>query len=258
MLVVDGCKKIVYPTLELKEEDVRMKRNQKKLILLSVLGLLIGLFLYANRLTGGQMHAHAEKLERDAYLAEYQKIEEATAFFKNDGLDASFNVEGNGDTWKKAKQVSEALYQDSDGHFEQSWGLYLGLVADQKDVDPFLVYELLKVESGATFDEHAIGPETKYGHAYGMAQFMTNTAPWIADMAELEYKKDYLFNPYYAIHLSVQYLQFLHDQYNDWDKALTAYHRGMGGLQSYLAENGHAKSDYAVTIQKQAKNHDSL
>ncbi|GAF24592.1 hypothetical protein JCM19047_4510 [Bacillus sp. JCM 19047] len=172
-----------------------MKRNQKKLILLSVLGLLIGLFLYANRLTGGQMHAHAEKLERDAYLAEYQKIEEATAFFKNDGLDASFNVEGNGDTWKKAKQVSEALYQDSDGHFEQSWGLYLGLVADQKDVDPFLVYELLKVESGATFDEHAIGPETKYGHAYGMAQFMTNTAPWIADMAELEYKKDYLFNP---------------------------------------------------------------
>lgn len=233
-----------------------MERNRKKLILLCLLGPVIGLFLYTNHLTNGQLEERAFGNSYDPLEEDYEHIKEEIAMFHDGSLDSLPSYEDNKHAWENAEQLGDFLHEESEGHFEERWGMYLGLIAEQEDVDPFLVYELLKVESGDTFDEHAVGPETKYGHAYGMAQFMTNTAPWIADMASLDYEKDYLFNPYYAIHLSVQYLSFLHDQYDNWDQALTAYHRGMGGMQAYITENGHAKSEYAVTIQKQAKTHD--
>ncbi|WP_353626349.1 transglycosylase SLT domain-containing protein [Bacillus sp. JCM 19041] len=157
--------------------------------------------------------------------------------------------------WSDSMVLAETLYEDSEGHFKQEWGMYLGHLTAQRDMDPFLVYELLKLESGPSFDTNAVGPQTKYGRAYGMAQFMTNTAPWIADMAGVEYRQELLFDPFYAIQLSVEYLDFLYDYYEDWDKTLTAYNRGIGGLETFMEQNGHAKSDYAVTITEQAEEH---
>ncbi len=71
------------------------------------------------------------------------------------------------------------------------------------------------METGSAFDLKAIGPETKYGRAYGMAQFMENIAPWVADMADLPYYADLLFDPLYSIQLAIEYIAFLHDQYDD-------------------------------------------
>src|SRR5699024_6203131 len=93
-----------------------------------------------------------------------------------------------------------------------------------------------------------IGPKTKYGRAYGLGQFMKNTAPWIADMSDVEYDDDLLFDPYYSIHLTYVYLDFLHEQYDNWHQALTAYHRGINGLDKYMEKNGQAKSEYATEI----------
>ncbi|MCM3712860.1 transglycosylase SLT domain-containing protein [Alkalihalobacillus oceani] len=158
----------------------------------------------------------------------------------------------NYDTWLRSKEVADQLYQDSEGKFKKEWGVFLGEMAQQRDIDPFLVYELLRTETGGTFDPTLVGPETRYGHAYGMAQFMKNTAPWIAEMAGLPYEDELLFDPLYSIELSVEYLSFLYHEYEDWDHALTAYHRGMYGLEKYLSENGHAESWYAVEIQEKA------
>ncbi|WP_416149344.1 lytic transglycosylase domain-containing protein [Salipaludibacillus sp. HK11] len=154
------------------------------------------------------------------------------------------------ENWQEAKQVSNHLYEDSDGEFKKDWGTFLALEAQQREVNPLIVYELLKIETGGVFDPDLIGPETKYGHAYGLAQFMKNTGPWIADMADLPYEDEMLFDPYYAIQLSIVYLDFLYEEYGDWDHALTAYHRGMYGLEQYIEENGDAKSWYAVEIQE--------
>ncbi|MBM7554749.1 lytic transglycosylase domain-containing protein [Thalassobacillus pellis] len=160
--------------------------------------------------------------------------------------------------WKEMKLTAERLVKESNGNFKKSWALYLVREAKRHNIDPFIVYELLKVETGGTFNPKLVGPQTEYGRAYGMAQFMKNTAPWIADMAGLPYKEELLFDPYYSMQLSMTYLNFLHDQYGNWNEALTAYHRGMGGLKNYKQENGHARSWYAVEIQDKAELHPSF
>ncbi|MDQ0258064.1 soluble lytic murein transglycosylase-like protein [Evansella vedderi] len=162
------------------------------------------------------------------------------------------------DSWTLAKEISEYFYEDSDGRFKEEWGHFLTLAAESKEIDPFIVYELLRVETGGTFDPKTVGPETMYGHAYGLAQFMKNTAPWIAEMAGIDYEEDKLFDPYYSIQLAVTYLDFLYHQYGDWNYALTAYHRGIYGLEQYIYENGHARSWYAVEIQESAKDNELL
>ncbi|WP_173916125.1 lytic transglycosylase domain-containing protein [Halobacillus sp. Marseille-Q1614] len=189
-----------------------------------------------------QLEEKHEKLKSEYEYISQQNVEE----------DISFKY------WSEMEVQAENLHEDSGGAFKRSWAIYLVKKANEYKVDPVIVYELLKVETGRTFDPSLVGPKTKYGKAYGMAQFMTNTAPWIADMADLPYKKDYLFDPYYAMHLSIVYLDYLHNKYNNWNEALTAYHRGMGGLKQYKEENGDADSWYAEEIQSNAAAHETL
>jgi soluble lytic murein transglycosylase-like protein len=160
--------------------------------------------------------------------------------------------------WVESQKLSEHFYNESDGDFKKSWGLFLAQEAKRYEIDPYIVYELIKIESGNTFDPKLVGPETKYGHAYGMTQFMKNTAPWIAGMADLPYKHEMLFDPYYSIQLAIVYLDFLENRYGNWDKALTAYNRGIYGLEAYIQQYGHAKSSYAVKIQNGANKHKYL
>ncbi|WP_035512458.1 transglycosylase SLT domain-containing protein [Halalkalibacillus halophilus] len=155
--------------------------------------------------------------------------------------------------WGKNTSTAQKMVENSENQFQESWALFLTKKAREYDIDPFIVYELIKIETGGTFDPELVGPPTKYGHAYGLSQFMENTAPWIAEMADLPYEKDLLFNPEYSIELSVVYLDFLYGQYGNWDEALTAYHRGIGGLEQYIGENGNAASWYAVEIQEEAE-----
>lgn len=161
-------------------------------------------------------------------------------------------------TWPKIEKRADQLVKESEGHFKKTWAMYLVKEADRYELDPYLVYELLKVETGGTFEPSLVGPETKYGRAYGMSQFMKNTAPWIADMAGLPYEDELLFDPYYSMQLSLVYLDYLKSKYDNWDEALTAYHRGMGGLKQYKQENGHAESWYAEEIQEKAGNHTTV
>jgi len=160
--------------------------------------------------------------------------------------------------WPELDEVAQKMVSESEGRFKKSWALYLVKESKRYDIDPYLVYELLKVETGNTFDPKLVGPPTKYGRAYGMSQFMKNTAPWIAEMGGLPYKEELLFDPYYSMQLSFIYLDYLNHAYGNWDEALTAYHRGMSGLEQYKKENGHAESWYAEKIQRKAKSHDAV
>lgn len=181
------------------------------------------------------------------------EIERMTSYI--DHLTEDYEVDGY-ENWQEAKRIASYMYQDSEGLFEHKWGTFLALEAEKRDMDPFLVYELLKVETGGKFDPELEGPETQYGQAYGLAQFMKNTGPWIADMADLPYEHEKLFDPHYSIQLAIVYLDFLYGKYDDWDHALTAYHRGIYGLEQYIEENGDALSWYAVEIQENAESND--
>ncbi|MDG5789856.1 transglycosylase SLT domain-containing protein [Evansella sp. AB-P1] len=160
--------------------------------------------------------------------------------------------------WEEANILGEFFYDDSEGKFKRDWGKFLALEAIEKDIDPLIVYELIRVETGGTFNPNTIGPQTQFGRAYGLAQFMKNTGPWVAEMADLPYYDSLLFDPLYSIQLAVTYLDFLYKQYDNWDYALTAYHRGIYGLKNYIEQNGHGKSWYAVEIQEAAENQELL
>ncbi|WP_240468749.1 transglycosylase SLT domain-containing protein [Gracilibacillus sp. YIM 98692] len=179
------------------------------------------------------------------------KSQSAYILSQNSQLDSSITYQN----WPEYFDLAEVMVEESNGKFKRPWAVYLVKEAQKYNIDPFLVYELLRVETGATFDPELVGPETKYGHAYGMAQFMKNTAPWIADMADLPYQDELLYDPYYSITLSIVYLDYLHDQYENWDETLTAYHRGMAGMEQYKLQKGHANSQYARTIQTKAEKH---
>lgn len=127
--------------------------------------------------------------------------------------------------------------------------------ADYKGIPFQMVFNLLSVETGGTFHHEAIGPKTKYGRAYGIAQFMENTAPWIAKMANLPYKnKEDLFDASFSIKLSITYLHYLyyggtnHNGYYDWHQALTAYNRGMMGMETFKEKTGSPVSSYSSMI----------
>ncbi|KAB8128616.1 lytic transglycosylase domain-containing protein [Gracilibacillus oryzae] len=198
-------------------------------------------------------HLQADKMELSNKINE---METQTAYLLNNQtlqLNSS-----NYQSWENYFEKAEVMVKDSEGRFLRPWATFLVKEAEKYNIDPFLVYELLKVETGTTFDPGLVGPETKYGHAYGMAQFMKNTAPWVAEMAELPYEDELLYDPYYSIKLSLVYLDYLHDRYGNWNETLTAYHRGMTGMKQYKLKNGHAKSEYALIIQTNAKEHGLL
>ncbi len=156
-------------------------------------------------------------------------------------------------SWEDSKQLAKKFHNESDGRFPKEWGLFLAEKAKERSIDPYILFELIRVETGGTFNEDTVGPQTRYGRAYGLTQFMENTGPWIANMADLPYEKELLYNPYYSIELAVVYLDFLYDRYEDWDHALTAYHRGMYGLEQFKNNQGTAKSWYSEEIQEKAK-----
>jgi soluble lytic murein transglycosylase-like protein len=125
--------------------------------------------------------------------------------------------------------------------------------ANRLNIPEEILIKLLKIESN--FDSDLVGPATKYGHAYGLAQFMENTAPWISNMANMEYEFNKLFDPYYSITLAATYLHYLqygdgksHVGYHDWHTSLTAYNRGMGGLRTYKRKYQTTVSTYSESI----------
>lgn len=232
---------------------------QKKRIWQSVIVVLI---IAATAVTVDRLNTRThDKLstENQELQAEVQQLQSENEYVTSKLGESPNSNENNVKSWKNMDKKAEQIVSESDGKFKKTWALFLVKESKAHDIDPFLVYELLKVETGNTFDPELVGPETKYGHAYGMSQFMTNTAPWIADMADLSYEKEKLFDPYYSMKLSVTYLDFLKQEYDgDWNKALTAYHRGIGGLDQYISDNGDAKSWYAVEIQSKAQNHTTV
>ncbi|SDQ49490.1 lytic transglycosylase domain-containing protein [Virgibacillus salinus] len=220
----------------------------KQLIVFICISTIFTVISYSYLQENNQLDSRNNHLE-----AENQKLT-----LENDYLDSDQLLDAKKNSyysWTYVNKQANKLVKDSNGKFKKSWAIYLVQEAESFDISPYIAYELFRVETGNTFDPNLVGPETKYGKAYGMGQIMKNTAPWIAEMSGIPYNEELLFNPYYSIHLTFVYLDFLHKQYGNWDKALTAYHRGIGGLKNYLDKNGHAKSWYALEIKNNAEDY---
>ncbi len=106
---------------------------------------------------------------------------------------------------------------------------YVENYANEYNLDIYLVYSVIKVESG--FDPHALSN----AEARGLMQLMAKTADEINQKEELGYIiPNDLFEPQKNIHLGCYYLRKLMDTYGSMELAITAYNGGTGNVDKWL------------------------
>lgn len=106
--------------------------------------------------------------------------------------------------------------------------------ADKYNLDPYLVYGVIKAESNFVHDAHS-------GVARGLMQITDSTARWIADKMKLtDFETDMLNEPEKNIQMGCFYLRYLLDYYKDLELALAAYNAGMGNVNRWLGNTEHS------------------
>lgn len=153
--------------------------------------------------------------------------------------------------WHRANLIE---YINKESNLGKDIAGYLYDNCIEKELDPFLVLGLIKLESN--FEARLVS----YAGARGLGQLMENTAePWAKNLG-LEYSVEKLFDPKYNINIFTSHLQYLFDVYDgDIHQVLTAYNRGQGGLKKYIASrDGHrnpAESIYSKRVIKITSNY---
>ncbi len=106
---------------------------------------------------------------------------------------------------------------------------YVEEYADKYNLDKYLVYSVIKVESN--FDPHALSN----AKARGLMQLMRKTAEECNQKGNFGYTIPAdLYNPQKNIHLGCFYLRTLMDTHNDTELAITAYNGGTGNVTKWL------------------------
>ena len=121
--------------------------------------------------------------------------------------------------------------------YRQDYSEYVEKYAKEYNVDPLLIYSIIKAESN--FDDEAVSSKG----ATGLMQLMDNTAKEIATNESLEYvSNESLFDPETNIKLGVKYFADLIAIFKNEAVALAAYNAGMGTVQGWI-DKGTIKSD---------------
>lgn len=108
---------------------------------------------------------------------------------------------------------------------------YVETYADEYDLDPYLVYAIIKVESG--FDPEA---KSKAG-AMGLMQVMEETAIECNEKAGFGYNiPEDLSDPEVNIRIGCYYLNSLYNIYGDMKLAVTAYNGGTGNVDEWIRD----------------------
>ncbi len=114
---------------------------------------------------------------------------------------------------------------------------YVEKYAQEYEIDPLLVYSIIKVESN--FKEEA----TSHKGAIGLMQLMDKTAKEIAQNNVMEFETGVtLYNPEKNIKLGIIYLADLEKIFNNIPVMLAAYNAGIGNVNKWI-EEGIIKSD---------------
>lgn len=100
------------------------------------------------------------------------------------------------------------------------------------DLDPYLVFAMIKVESN--FKPDAMSPR----NARGLMQITDKTGKWGAGILKLEnYTMDSLYNPETNINIGCWYFKsLLKEFWNDMNLALAAYNGGSGNVREWLKD----------------------
>lgn len=134
---------------------------------------------------------------------------------------------------------------------EKSWAEKLVDKSQKYEIDVYLLLGLIRVES--VFDPENVSS----AGAIGIMQLMPETANFLARMQDVEYSRQKLFDPCYNIKLGTAYIDYLLELYdNNVDRALTAYNRGEGGLETFERRAGTPESAFSRMVKQKAEKYE--
>lgn len=109
--------------------------------------------------------------------------------------------------------------------------------AEKYNLDPYLVYSIIKVESG--FDASA----KSYKGAIGLMQIMPQTGEYISNLlGEQGFTEGKLYDPEINIRYGTYYFSKLYKSfYKNLDIALAAYNGGEGNVKSWIKKDSEGK-----------------
>lgn len=116
--------------------------------------------------------------------------------------------------------------------YPQKYAELVNQYAEENDLDPLLVFAIIKAESN--FDEDVISNSG----AVGLMQLMESTAQEMADDLAIEIPtKESLFDPELNIQIGTYYFAYLLGIYEgNIYLALTAYNAGIGNVNTWIEE----------------------
>jgi len=130
--------------------------------------------------------------------------------------------------------VKYGLEQYELGNYPLKYGDYVERFAGEYGLDKYLVYAVIKTESG--FNPKA---ESNMG-ARGLMQIMTDTFDWIKMRLNDEGDYDGMYEVEQNIRYGCYLLYYNLDKYGDVDCALAAYHAGGGNVDSWLSDKSYS------------------
>lgn len=110
--------------------------------------------------------------------------------------------------------------------------------SDQYDLDPFLVFAIIKVESN--YNKYAVSPKG----AKGLMQITDKTAVWAAEKMGLkDFSVSNLFDPAINIQMGCWYLNQLKKEFNeDIILIIAAYNGGSGRVKEWLKNQEYSRT----------------
>lgn len=115
--------------------------------------------------------------------------------------------------------------------YPQKYVEYVEKYAKNYELDPLLVYSIIKAESN--FNSTA----KSNSNAIGLMQIMLDTAKEIGKKMDLEeITEEKLLDPETNINIGTKYFKILLEKYESEKLAIIAYNAGMGNLDSWLEQ----------------------
>lgn len=122
--------------------------------------------------------------------------------------------------------------------YPKTYSEYVNEYSKEYDVDPLLVYAVIKAESN--FKDDVVSNS----NAKGLMQLMDSTADEVASniITDTTFNSNMLFDAKTNIQIGTKYLSVLLEKYNNYYLAVAAYNAGIGTVDKWI-QDGIIKSD---------------
>lgn len=235
-------------------EKSSRKKKKLSIVLLALLvtaAVLIGLFMSQTV----QMKDNAARI--DAASAENNNLDSRIFELEKRNLEmesllgqAQAALESRSDVEDFEKEDQERIRKIMDmTPLDEQSAIAIVKYSRLLDIEPSLILSMIEKES--RFNRYQVGKNNDRGYMQIIPGTEKALAVKFGSKYGLDYDPDRIFEPDYNIGLAMIYIDTLRDSYGeDYDKILTAYNRGKGGLKKYYSTYNTYKSSYSREILK--------